>query len=150
MAGVPDLKRSAEFNMRHVAFIALFLMPFLALAASPAEKPNTVLVHPGDVLYAKFEESGTSLKLLGVSKEKNDQAQLIFTMGVFDKKTGMLMLKVESRFKKNMTYKAEMRLLSKNRRQETSVVPVMAGLTSFETWPHPIEELALYSFELAP
>jgi hypothetical protein len=137
-------------TMRYITTIVLFILPLIALAVLPAEKPNTVLVHPGEVLYAKFEQSGTTLKLLSFSKEKNDQAQLVLTMDPFDKKTGMLMLKVESKFAKNMYYKAEMRLLSKNRRQETSVVPVMAGLASYETWPHPIEELALYGFELKP
>jgi len=67
-------------------------------------------------------------------------------MAAFDPTTRMLMLSVQSRFKETMTYKAEMRWPSKNRRKETSVVPVMAGLLSFETWTHPMEELALYSF----
>ena len=69
-------------------------------------------------------------------------------MEPFDRSTGLLVLVVQSRFKKTMSYKAEMRLLAKNRRAETSVVPVLAGLESFESWPHPIDELALYGFEL--
>jgi hypothetical protein len=47
-----------------------------------------------------------------------------------------------------MLYKAEMRLLSKKRRADTSVLPVTVGKMSFESWPHPIEELALYGFTL--
>lgn len=136
--------------MKYITLFALLILPFVALAQLPAEKPNTVLVHPGDVLYAKFEESGASLKLLSISKEKDDQAQLVLTMKPFDKAAGFLMLQVESKFGKDMAYKAEMRLLSKNRRKETSVIPVRAGLSSFESWPHPIEELALYGFELKP
>ena len=136
--------------MKYLIILAFIFSPLLALADMPPEKPNTVLIHPGEELYVKFEESGTALKLVSVSKEKNDQAQLIMKMDPFDKKEGMLMLKVQSKFKKTMIYKAEMRLLSKNRRQETSVVPLLAGLMSFESWPHPIEELALYGFELKP
>lgn len=132
-----------------LAAIALLLGPLLSPAAQPAERPNTVLVHPGEVLYARFEEAGMSLKLLSVSKENNDQAQLAFTMDAFDKKNG-IRLKVVSKFKKEMTYKAEMRLLNANRRQDTSVVPVMAGLSSYESWPQPFDELALYGFELKP
>ena len=125
--------------MKYLIILAFIFSPLLALADMPPEKPNTVLIHPGEELYVKFEESGTALKLVSVSKEKNDQAQLIMKMDPFDKKEGMLMLKVQSKFKKTMIYKAEMRLLSKNRRQETSVVPLLAGLMSFESWPHPIE-----------
>ena len=136
--------------MRYIAILAFIFTPLLAWAELPPEKPNTVLIHPGEELYARFEESGTALKLASVSKEKDAQAQLIVKMDPFDKVEKMLILKVESKFKQTMLYKAEMRLLSKNRRQETSVVPVLAGLSSYEEWPHPIEELALYGFTLKP
>jgi hypothetical protein len=66
----------------------------------------------------------------------------------FDTSTGVLLLKVENRFKKTMTCKAEMRWPSRDRRKETSGYPVMPGLLNFEGWPHPIEELALYNFGL--
>jgi hypothetical protein len=136
--------------MKYITLIAFILAPLLALAETPTEKPNTILIHPGEVLYATFAESGTELKLVSVAKEKSDQAQLTLEMSPFDKKERLLMLSVKSTFKKDMHYKAEMRLLSKNRRQETSVVPVMAGLAAFESWPHPIEELALFGFALKP
>ena len=136
--------------MKYLIILAFIFSPLLALADMPPEKPNTVLIHPGEELYAKFEESGTALKVVRISKEKNAEAQLIMKMGTFDKVEKMLILKVESKFKQTMLYKAEMRLLSKNRRQETSVVPVLAGLSSYEEWPHPIEELALYGFTLKP
>lgn len=134
--------------MKYWLLIALLITPLPAMASAPSEKPNTVLIHPGEVLYAQFEESGAALRLVSVQKEKNPQAQLVLTMKPFDQATRLLLLTVESKFRKDMLYKAEMRLLSRNVREETSVVPVRAGLSSFESWPHPIEELALYGFAL--
>ena len=48
------------------------------------------------------------------------------------------MMQVKNNFDKNLHYKAEIRLLSKNKRANTSVVPVIAGKLSFESWPHVI------------
>lgn len=134
--------------MKYRYLCALLFLPWLALAATPPEKPNTVLIHPGEVLYAQFEESAGGLKLMSASKEKNDHAQLILTMKPFDREAELLMFSIDNKFKKTLYYAAEMRLLSRNRRKDTTVVPVGAGLSSFESWPHPIEELALYGFEL--
>ena len=134
--------------MRHMTFLALLGVSCVAMAAPTKERPNTVLIHPGEVLYATFQEKGNDLVLANVTKEKTEAAQLVLTMHAFDPKDQMLMLKVESRFKKDMQYKAEMRMLSTNRRADTSVLPVMAGKMSFESWAHPIEELALYGFIL--
>ncbi len=134
--------------MKSIACFVFVLTCLLARAASAADQANTVLIHPGEQLFVRFEQTGSSLKVLNASKEKNDHAQLILRMEPFDRSTGLLVLVVQSRFKKTMSYKAEMRLLAKNRRAETSVVPVLAGLESFESWPHPIDELALYGFEL--
>ena len=134
--------------MRYLTLLSLIVFALVAPSIAALDATNTIIMHPGDVLYAKFDEAAQGLRLLAVAKDKDDQAQLILTMEPFDRKTGMLMLEVKSRFKRTMTYKAEMRWPSKQRRKETSVVPVMAGLISIETWPHPIEELALYSFAL--
>ena len=132
--------------MKHTLFLILLVFPILLIAESEPERPSTVLIHPGEVLYALFDQSANVLKLVSVSKEKNEQAQLILTMGDF--KEGLLMLKAQSKFTSDLSYKAQMRMLSKNRRAETSMIPIRAGLSSFESWPHPIEELALYDFQL--
>jgi len=134
--------------MKYLAILAFLFAPLFAAAGVPPEKPNTVLIHPGEVIYARFDESGAELRLVNVSKEEDENAQLVLTMRPFDKGRAMQMLSVRSSFKKTMNYKAEMMLPGRNRRQKTSVIPVMAGLISFESWPHPIEELALFGFVL--
>lgn len=133
--------------MKYVAVIAFLLGPFFLLAQEDRQKPEAVIIHPGETLYVTFQRAGDSLTLAHVSKDADKAAQLILKMAPLNEIHGT-MLRVENKFDKNLYYKAEMRSLSKNKRANTSVVPVIAGKVSFESWPYVIEELALSGFEL--
>src|SRR5882724_907950 len=88
-----------------VFFLASFLLP-----ANAANKPNTVLIHPGETIYARFETKGKKLKLISYSKEKDDAAQVIFTVGPDAKKPDTLIsLKVENKLPRDLLYKVEIR-----------------------------------------
>lgn len=134
-------------SMKYVAAIAFILAPFFLLAQENNEKSDTVLIHPGETFYVTFQRTGDSLKLARAAKDADKAAQLIIKMGPLKEIHGT-MLQVENKFDKNLYYKAEMHLLSKNKKANTSVVPVLAGKLSFESWPYVIEELALSGFEL--
>ena len=134
-------------SAKYVAIITLALAPFFLVAQENVAKPDTVLIHPGETLYATFQRTGHSLTLAHVGKDADKAAQLIFTMAPLKEIHGTS-LKVENKFDKNLYYKAEMHLLSKNKTANTSVIPVRAGKFSFESWPYAIEELALNGFEL--
>ena len=134
-------------SLRFFATIALALAPFFLQAQEETEKHQTVLIHPGETIYVLFQRTGDSLVLVHVGKDADKAAQLKFTMAPFKEIHGTS-LNVENKFDKNLYYKAEIHLLSKNKRANTSVVPVIAGKQSFESWPYEIEELALSGFEL--
>ena len=133
--------------MKTVAAIAFALAPFFLLAQENREKSDTVLIHPSETLYVTFQSTGDSLTIAHVGKDADKAAQLILKMGPLQEIHGT-MLQVEDKFDKNLYYKAEMHLLSRKKRANTSVVPVIAGKLSFESWPYVIEELALSGFEL--
>ena len=63
-------------------------------------------------------------------------------------KDEILTLIVKNRFSKILRYRAAARLKGRKEYVETSIVPVMAGLFSFENWQDPIEELILFDFKL--
>jgi hypothetical protein len=136
-----------RMSMKYLATIAIVLAPFFLLAQENIEKPDTVLIHPGETLYVTFQRTGDSLTLPHVSKVADKAPQLVLKMAPLKEIHGT-MLQVGNKFDKNLHYKAEMHLLSKNKRANTSVVPVIAGKVSFESWPYVIEELALSGFEL--
>lgn len=135
-------------SMKYVGAMALVLAPFFLLTQGNIEKPDTVLIHPGETLYVTFQRTDDSLTVARVSKDADKTAQLILKMGPLKQIHRTMLLQVENKFDENLYYKAEMRLLSKNKRASTSVVPVIAGKLSFESWPYVIEELALSGFEL--
>lgn len=135
--------------VKNLGIIVLALAPFFLVAQENAGNPDTVLIHPGETLYVTFQRSGDSLTIAHVGKDADKVSQLVLTMAAFKEIHGTS-LKVENKFDKNLYYKAEMHLLSQNKRASTSVVPVGAGKFSFESWPYVVEELALSGFEIKP
>src|SRR5260370_21084942 len=112
-------------SMKYVATIAIVLAPFFLLAQENIEKPDAVLIHPGETLYVTFQRTGDSLTLPHVGKDTDKAAQLIFTIAPFKEIHGTS-LKAENKFDKNLNYKAQMHLLSKNKTPYTSAVPVIS------------------------
>jgi hypothetical protein len=130
--------------------ILLCLFVLNALTTFAFAERNTALVHPGEVVYVRFEVlKGSKIKFAHAGKEKDDAAQVIFT---FDKeiKGGMRALKVENKFPHDLVYKAEMRSLSQNHERRVEATPVVAGKVAFDPYPPIVEELAFFDFKLLP
>ncbi len=127
--------------------LAVFLLISLILSARAADKANTVLIHPGEVIYARFESYGKKIKLVGFSKEKDDGAQVIFSFQP-DAKKPVYILKVENKFTQALIYLVEMRSLTKKQQFPMPVSPVVGGKLAFETFPRQVEEVAAYGFQL--
>jgi hypothetical protein len=119
----------------------------LILTAHAGEKAGTILIHPGEVVYARFEAKGKKIKLASATKVKDDGAQVIFTL-LPDEKKGGYSLKVENKFSKDLRYRAEMRSLSKKMKFNVSMTPVVAGKLALESFPKEVEEVAAYEFQL--
>lgn len=127
--------------------LVLFLFTLLFAAAPVLAAKNTVLLHPGDTLYARFDIDGKKIRLANVGADKDEGAQVVF---IFDKEaTGyMRRLKVENRFPHDLVYKVEMRSLSQGHQQRVPSTPVVGGKVAFEDYPAGVEELALYDFKI--
>jgi hypothetical protein len=61
----------------------------------------------------------------------------------------MTVLEVHNGFRVAVQYRALLQVKGTAGWQETSIVPVLPGLSGFETWPHPIGALALFEFQFA-
>jgi hypothetical protein len=127
--------------------LALFALTALTTFAF-AEK-NSVVIHPGEVVYARFEVKGKKIRLIQTSKEKDDAAQVIFT---FDKVAtkGMRNLKVENKFPNDLIYKAEMRSLTLKHERRVNPTPVVGGKLSIDPYPQVVEELSFFDFKAEP
>jgi hypothetical protein len=127
--------------------LPLFLLA-LALPVFAAAKSNTIVLVPGEVIYARFEVSGKkNIKLVSVSKEKDDKAQLTFRTKR-DEKTLMVMLQVENRFSDDFDYELVLHSVKLDRESHFDVSPVVGNKVSFEVLPALTEEMILSGFKL--
>ena len=60
----------------------------------------------------------------------------------------MMMLVIENKTGKTLTMEALLTVPGEKGVFKTTIVPVQAGLSNFESWPHPIVQLALRSFRV--
>lgn len=130
--------------------LLLLLASLCPLVLSAAEKANTVLIHPGEVLYVRFSQTGPKIKLVKASKELDANAQVILTLIPADpaKKNSPVNLKVENKFAHDLIYKAQIRSLTENLKMMATVYPVVAGKMSVIILPPKVEEVAVFAFEL--
>ncbi len=130
----------------------LFLVSasFGVLTLAAHEKANTVLIHPGEVIYARFAQSGIKLKLIKASKEKDDEAQLTLSLTATDpgKPLTGFNLKVVSRFTKDLDYEAQIRSSKLERHAKFEVYPVVAEHLSIVSMPPLVDEVALFDWKL--
>ena len=126
-------------------FFLLFLGPALVRAG---EKANTVLLHPGEVLYAEFARKGVKLTLVKASKEKNDQAQVVLSLTSPKANSGALAFEVDNKFPLDLDYQAQIRSLTENLRTKAQVYPVVTGKLCILYFPSKTEEVALFGWVL--
>jgi hypothetical protein len=128
-------------------FFSLFA--FAALTTFAFAEKNTVLIHPGETVYARFEVKGKKIRLVSSGMEKDDAAQVIFT---FDKDPthGMRTLKIENKFPNDLIYKVEMRSLKLKHQRRVTPTPVVGRKVAFDPYPAVADELALFDFKAEP
>lgn len=132
--------------MKRLLF-ALFFAVSLTLPAQAKEKANTVIIHPGEVVYARFEASGKKIKLAGFSKEKDDSAQVVISL-LPDEKKPVNIFKVVNKFPRDLRYRLEMRSLARKQHFPRETTPVVAGKLALEFMPKEADELAVSDFKL--
>lgn len=123
----------------------LLLLPVWTTACLGA---SSVLIHPGEVIYIRFEQQKLKLKLISATKEKDEQAQVIMSLEQVVSGQDHIILKVVNKFAKDLRYKAEVRAPSKKLSAVTPVMPVVAGKISLEKMVPMVEEIYLFGFGL--
>ena len=133
--------------MKHLLF--LVLLPLCAITCHAGERANTVMIHPGEVIYVRFTQNKLKLKVVSATKEKDEQAQVILSLTLGDvKKNEQATLKVTNKFPLELNYKVEARNLTLKMNAEMPVMPVVAQKISLEKFAPMIEEAALFGFVL--
>jgi hypothetical protein len=129
-----------------------FLMAAVMIAAAPDEgiDPSTlqdkVTISVGKALAVQFQQDEDSLSHPKVVEKLTDDPPALSLD--FRKQGDNLILVTKNPFRKDLKFRAAARLKGRKDYFETSIVPVKAGLVSFELWQDPIEELVLFDFKL--
>lgn len=110
---------------------------------SPSVAANAIL-RPGDVACFTFDAAHNAQAV------PQAPANTPHVSAEFTAEPGMTMLLMNNRTSTDLTYRALMRLPGASEWQETSILPVRAGLLGGESWPHPIDALALFELRSAP
>lgn len=133
-------------------FAALLVVAATAAVASsddkidPAKLKDKLSIEPGKKLVVRFKQEGNALtdpKVVANPADKAPAPTFDFcAMG------DNLVLATKNPFPKDLKFRALPRIKGRKDYFETSIVPVKAGLFSFELWQDAIEELVLFDFKL--
>ena len=117
------------------------------IGATPYVFPNNGMqIYPGETIYVEVVEENGIIKSMNAVKEITKPKTTLtikFSQKSENKVHKMMMLEVQNPFPKNLTYEAQMFLLSNKKWVKTSIYPVMAGLSGIETWTDIIISLGL-------
>ena len=114
-------------------------------------KEKVLQIYPGEKLFIEVEIINDEISTMKVVKENLNPSKTIvleFTQIVKDKKSELMMLKLENPFNKDLDYKAMMYIVGHNKWINTSVIPIKAKLTGYETWKDVIITLVLTDWKL--
>jgi len=128
-------------------FSALLLLACITTCVLAASAPTSLIIHPGETIYARFEVSGKKIRLASLSPTADASAQVVFSLQK-DEAKGLLKLKVENKLSSDLVYRAEMRSLTLKQHFPALVTPVVAGKAAYETFPIQVEELSAFDFKL--
>jgi hypothetical protein len=158
-----------------LACVALIIAPFGMAAEVVFREPFTLrlhvdeahyyeaavapvpYVHEGTIYLFSGETFGVDLGLsdgviTGISYvpafEKADLA-FEFRQEIMDGKP-MMLLKITTRTPARIFMSALMTIPERQGILETSILPIEPGLSNFESWPHPIVQLALHELRATP
>jgi len=104
---------------------------------------NVVFMSPGDKFGVNLggASDGTALS---VTEEPNlKKADLVLS---FRQEKRMMLFTIENRTEHWLTYEAGIMVPKRDGLYKTSVMPLGPRLSNFESWPHPIDQLALKNF----
>jgi hypothetical protein len=104
---------------------------------------NVVFMSPGDKLGVNLAGAADGTALSITEEPDLKKANLVLN---FRKEMGMMLFTIENRTERWLTYEAGIRVPKRDGLYKTSVMPVGPHLSNIESWPHPIDQLALKKF----
>ena len=138
-------------SMKNRAILLLACLCWAALAqnqTAPPSEPghianNVVFMCPGDKFGVNLAGAANGTVLSITEEPDLKKADLILS---FKQEKGMMLFTIENRAGHWLTYEAGIRVPKRSGFYKTSVMPIGPRLSNYESWPHPIDQLALKNF----
>jgi hypothetical protein len=125
---------------------SIFAIPLSAETPNPATLKDKINIVLGDKAAVQFHVEGDVLsKPTVVTKPDPKTPTVTFD---FSKQDNILILATKNPFPKALKFRAMLRIKGRTNYVETNILPIMAGLSSYESWGDPIEDLILFDFKL--
>ena len=113
----------------------------------PVVQSIGVTIFPGEEIFLKgtfVDNELTNITALDISKKKD--AVLSFKFEQIN--NGSMLLTTNNYGKYDIKYHLHMMPLDDERMLKTSSCPVLSGMATFESWPHPIYQLLINTFKI--
>ncbi len=110
-----------------------------------------IQIFPGEEIFVEADivkDSLVNLKRVPTIVNKEKTLTISFAQISEGKAHKQMELKISNPFSKNLEYSVMMNLMKQKRWVKTDVLPVRAGIQSFEFWPNVITTIALSDFHL--
>jgi len=110
---------------------------------TPYVKDGSIYIFPGEKFGVNAQVDGD--KIASLSYVKNP-AKADVRLELTEQRGGqgvMMLLVIESKLKQTLYLDAGMQVPNRKGAYKTSILPVLAGKSGFESWPHPISLLIL-------
>lgn len=104
---------------------------------------NLVFISPGEKFGINLAGTADGTALTVTEEPDLKKANLVLS---FKREKGMMLFTIENRTERWLTYEAGIRVPKREGFYKTSVLPLGPRLSNYESWPHPIEQLALKNF----
>ena len=123
---------------------AAFMTVGVAFGAGPMPEAGEIAVSVNQtVMIELVTQTDGTLKAVILKTVSGERPHVLFRL---TRDGTMRMLEVENHYGRTLKYAARMCMKKRDLCAETSVVPVRAGLSAFESWGDPIDLLVLSQF----
>jgi hypothetical protein len=112
----------------------------------PYVKDGSVYIFSGEAFGIAVKTDGDKITDVSYEKDATKDDILLKFEQMSTGKTTMMMLTIQNKLKQDVQLDASMRLPKRDGAYKTSILPVLAGKSGFESWPHPIAVLELRNF----
>jgi|GEM_PF-483115 len=115
--------------------------------------PDVLQIYPGENVFMEVEQEHGVIKSLKVVTENKNPAKTVeisFKQNTEGRKHQTMMLTIKNPFDVSLKYRASIFLMKQDKWKPTSVMPVMAGISSNEMWPDIIVTIALDQWQFSP